>query len=135
MSIAVRILWSVVNAADNLSVTKNTVSTKEIVVFVNALRKIVAKILQITFCLKSTVRSTKTQISAQRAIKSFVQNRRWQDIRLHTMVLAKWSVKSARNNSQRWVTLFATKRWRIHSVFLKSLKKINIQLKILILYT
>ena len=117
MSIAVRILWSVVNAADNLSVTKNTVSTKEIVVFVNALRKIVAQILQITFCLKSTVRSTKTQISAQRAIKSFVQNRHWQDIRLHTMVLAKWSVKIARNNSQRWVTLFVTKRWRIHSVF------------------
>ena len=66
MLIAVRSNWSVVNATDSLNVTKNTVSTKQIVVIVNALTKIVVK----NFCLRSTVGSTKMQISAQHATKS-----------------------------------------------------------------
>ena len=70
---------------------------------VNGLKKIVAKTLQIKFCLRSTVGSTKTEISARHATKYFVQNR-------HTMVLVKPDVKIAEKNSQHWVTLLVTER-------------------------
>ena len=113
----------IVNATDNLHVTKNSVSTKKIVVFVNALKKIVAKNFQIKFCLRSTAGFTKRQISAQHAAKSYVQNRHSKDIKLHTMVSEKQNVKIAENNFQHWVILLVMKRWHILSVFLKSLKK------------